>query len=139
MRLTIISRPPDGSAPGQDGIFQEQVKIRQCILLEYLVQLYNSIIKSEYIPLPFKLPVKLPIPKGGKSFACIFDNYRGINSLLTTFNKILERLALSRINKNNIYAHALLWISNAECYMILEHIQHIFLLRTIARSKLIAF
>lgn len=37
LRLTIISRLPDGSAPGQDGIFQEQVNIRQCILLEYLV------------------------------------------------------------------------------------------------------
>ena len=76
-------------------------------MLEYLVQLFNSIIKTEYILSSFKLAVKLPIPKGGKIFACTFDDHRGI-SLLTTFNKILERLVLSRINqKPNCNLHTL--------------------------------
>ena len=96
----IINKLPNGKAPGHDGIFYEHIKMGQCILLDYLVQLFNSIIKIEYIPLSFKLAVKIPIPKGGKTLACTFDDYRGI-SLLTTFNKILERLVLSRINQKS--------------------------------------
>ena len=42
------------------------------------------------------------VPKSGKAFACTFDDYREI-SLLTSFNKILERLILSGINQKSLY------------------------------------
>ena len=80
----IISKLPNGKAPGHDGIFHEHVKMGQCILLEYLVQLFSSINKIEYILLSFKLAVKIPIPKDGNTLACTFDDYRGI-CLLTKF------------------------------------------------------
>ena len=96
----IISRLPNGKAPGHDGVFYEHIKLGQHILLMYLVQLFNSIIKVEYIPSSFKLAVKIPIPKSGKGFACTFNDHRGI-SLLTSFNKILKRLVLTIINKKS--------------------------------------
>lgn len=93
---SIVNELPAGKAPGHDGVFYEHVKLGQRILLLYLVQLFNSIINLVYIPSSFKLAVKIPIPKGGKVFAWTFDDHRGI-SLLTTFNKILERIVLQRI------------------------------------------
>jgi hypothetical protein len=40
---------PNGKAPGHHGVFYEHIKLGQHILLMYLVQLFNSIIKVEYI------------------------------------------------------------------------------------------
>lgn len=95
---SIVRKLPAGKAPGHDGVFYEHIKLGERILLLYLVQLFNSVIKVEYIPSSFKLAVKIPIPKGGKAFACTFDDHRGI-SLLTTFNKIMERIILLRIQQ----------------------------------------
>ena len=64
LRLIINKKLSNGKAHGHDGIFFEHVKMGQCILLEYLVQLFNSIIQIEYIPLSFKRAVKIPISKG---------------------------------------------------------------------------
>ena len=96
----VINKLPNGKAPGHDGVFYKHIKLGQRIL--YLVQLFYTVIQSEYIPSAFKLAIKIPVPKSGKAFACTFDDYRGI-SLLTSFNKILERLILSRINQKSLY------------------------------------
>ena len=63
---SVIRKLPAGKAPGHDGVFYEHIKLGEHILVTYLVQLFNSIIKVEYIPSSFKLAVKIPIPKGGK-------------------------------------------------------------------------
>lgn len=94
----VLTKLPSGKAPGHDGIFYEHIKLAGDIMVTYLVQLFNSIIKREYIPWSFKLGVKIPIPKGRKTGVYTFDDYRGI-SLLTSFNKIMERLVLLRIQK----------------------------------------
>ena len=48
---SVIRKLPAGKAPGHDGVFYEHIKLGDLILVAYLVQLFNSIIKVEYIPL----------------------------------------------------------------------------------------
>lgn len=92
----VLTKLPSGKAPGHDGIFYEHIKLAGDIMVTYLVQLFNSIIKREYIPWSFKLGVKIPIPKGRKTGVYTFDDYRGISA---SFNKIMERLVLLRIQE----------------------------------------
>ena len=76
-------------APGYDEVTTEHLKYGGACLTELLCDLYNMVVKEEYIPLSFKCGVLVPLYKGKDT--CIFDpnNYRGI-TLLPTFNKVLE-------------------------------------------------
>jgi hypothetical protein len=109
--LTVL---PNNKAPGDDGITYEHIKYSGDILAAKLLILYNKIIELEYIPRQFKLGIKIPIPKGGKSCASKFDDHRGI-TLLCTFNKIFERLVLNRLqNKIRCRPHPLQGAYQAE-------------------------
>ncbi|CAB4017039.1 Hypothetical predicted protein [Paramuricea clavata] len=109
--LTVL---PNNKAPGDDGITYEHIKYSADILAAKLLILYNKIIELEDIPRQFKLGIKIPIPKGGKSCASKFDDHRGI-TLLCTFNKVFERLVLNRLqNKIRCRPHPLQWAYQAE-------------------------
>ncbi|CAB4039066.1 Hypothetical predicted protein [Paramuricea clavata] len=109
--LTVL---PNNKAPGDDGITYEHIKYSGDILAAKLLIHYNKIIELEYIPRQFKLGIKIPIPKRGKSCASKFDDHRGI-TLLCTFNKDFERLVLNRLqNKIRCRPHPLQGAYQAE-------------------------
>lgn len=99
----VIQRLPNGKSPGYDGITYEHLKYGGEIITQILLKLYNCITEIEEIPKSFKLAIKIPIPKKNKEVRS-FDNHRGI-SLLTSFNKVLERIVLSRLQKNPNNSH----------------------------------
>jgi hypothetical protein len=76
------------------------------MIIHALLNIYKCIIDREEIPSSFKLAVKIPIPKGNKK-THMFDDHRGI-SLLPGINKVLERIVLSRLQKQqNCHHHPL--------------------------------
>ena len=93
----VIGSLPNGKAPGFDGITYEHRKYVGETMVRALLKSYNCIIEREEIPGSFKLAVKIPILKSNKK-THTFDDHRGI-SLLSSINKVLERLVLSRLQK----------------------------------------
>ena len=91
-----ISTLHSGKAPGFDGVMSEHLSYAGPILTGILCNLYNSVRRTEYIPLCFKLGVQIPLYKGKDT--CVLDpnNYRGI-TLLPTFNKLFEILLWQRM------------------------------------------
>ena len=73
------------------------------MIIHALLNLYTCIIDREEIPSSFKLAVKIPIPKGNKK-GKMFDDHRGI-SLLSCINKVLERIVLSRLQRQHNCQH----------------------------------
>ena len=66
-------------------------------MVRALLKFYNCIIDRKEIPDSFKLAAKIPIIKSNKN-TYTFDDHRGI-SLLSSINKVLERILLSRLQK----------------------------------------
>jgi hypothetical protein len=100
---SVINTLPKGKSPGIDGITYEHIKYGGEIIVELLLKLFSYIIELEEIPKSFKMAIKIPIPKGNKT-SRTFDDHRGI-SLLPCINKMLERIVLSRLQKEEKYSH----------------------------------
>ena len=83
-------------APGWDNITAEHLKYAGNELIEFLTVLYNLCIEMEYIPCNFRTGVQVPLYKGKNTCSLDPNNYRGI-TLLTCFNKILEKLVWGRL------------------------------------------
>ena len=102
----VIRSLPNGKAPGFDGITYEHLKFGGEIVVRALLKLYTCIIDWEEIPNLFKLAIKIPILKSNKK-THTFDDHRGI-SLLSSINKVLERIVLLRLkDKPNCRLHLL--------------------------------
>lgn len=91
---SVILSLKNGSASGSDKISPKVVKNLQHQLTPLLVTLVNSMFASGVYPTAFKNAIVTPIYKGGGKDSV--DNYRPI-SVLTIFNKIIERLILNRL------------------------------------------
>ena len=76
----VIHSLPNGKASGFNRFTYEHIKNEDSKLLESLMNLYRNIMEKEYITRAFKLPIKIPIPKGGK-LKMTFDDSRGIKYL----------------------------------------------------------
>ena len=87
-----------GKAPGSDAIPAEVYKTESPALIHHLVELLNSIWKSEQVPQQLKDASIIHIYKRkGNRQSC--DNHRGI-SLLSIAGKILARILLNRLLKH---------------------------------------
>ena len=88
------------------GPFSEPInnlKLTKEIVCKPLEVLFNSPLQTGCVPDCFKLAMVIPVYKKGSTMYC--NNYRPI-SLLSIFNKLLEKLVFGRINcfidKHNI-------------------------------------
>lgn len=91
----VIKARKGTSAPGLDGVTNDQLKHLPRKPLVLLTRIYNTCLKLHYFPCNWKKAKIVPIPKPGKDLR-LTENYRPI-SLLPTMSKILERLLLLRL------------------------------------------
>jgi Reverse transcriptase (RNA-dependent DNA polymerase) len=88
---------------GPDGISSQLVKENCEIFLEPLMYLYNLSLNQGIVPDRLKIAKVIPLFKKGDE--CLSSNYRPI-SLLSVFNKLLEKLVYKRVynflSKNKI-------------------------------------
>jgi hypothetical protein len=99
----LIDRLQDKKAPGPDNISNKLVKQAASVLLDPLIHIYNLSFCTGIVPDKLKIAKVIPVFKKGDSSLC--GNYRPI-SLLSVFNKLLEKLMFIRLYKyletNNI-------------------------------------
>ena len=81
---------------GPDGISTYLLKEIIQIIARPLAYIFNLSFKTGYIPIEFKTARIKPIYKSGNKHE--FNNYRPI-SLLSTFSKLLEKIAASQMTK----------------------------------------
>lgn len=93
---TIISKLPNTSSVGDDGIPTGFVKQNAEALSAPLALLFNESLSTGIFPDLFKKAVVVPLFKSGDRLD--ISNYRPI-SLLSVFSKILEKLVHSRLMK----------------------------------------
>lgn len=96
----IIRAMKPTKAPGIDEIMAISLKNIPRKMLAQLYYIYKACIQTQIFPEPWKNAIIIPIPKPKKPLKNP-TSYRPI-SLLTTMSKILERIALKKIN-NHIY------------------------------------
>jgi hypothetical protein len=82
-------------SPGSDQISAELIQAGGKILLFSIQNLINSVWNKEELPDQWKESIIVPVQKNGDKTDC--NNYRGI-SLLSTSNKILSNIHLSRLS-----------------------------------------
>jgi hypothetical protein len=89
-----IAKSKKYKSPGSDQIPTELIQAGGEILLSAIHKLINSVWNKEELPDKWKESIIVPIHKKGDKTDC--NNYRGI-SLLSTSNKILSNILLSRL------------------------------------------
>lgn len=94
--LDIIKRMDPRKTPGEDGITSDiLLKVIESFP-KYIVEIYNSCLRSGTFPKQWKKAKIIPIVKPGKETSLEVTKYRPI-SLLNTGGKILEKLLIDRI------------------------------------------
>ncbi|XP_064120218.1 uncharacterized protein LOC135224825 [Macrobrachium nipponense] len=78
------------SAPGDDGLTYQVLRLLQKVPGNPLLQLYNLCYQHGYVPAGWTISTIIPIPKPGT------DKYRPI-SLTSCFSKVFERILLTRL------------------------------------------
>ena len=94
----------NNKSTGPFSIHTKLLKLLKCILSEPLSYLYNCSFNSGIVPSKFKIAKVIPVFKKGS--VTVLSNYCPI-SLLSVFNRILEKLMYKRLNsffeKNKIF------------------------------------
>ena len=90
----LIENLRDRKAPGSDSISNKLVKQAAAVLLDPLVHIFNLSFCNGAVTDKLKLAKVIPIFKKGDP--CSSGNYRPI-SLLSVFDKLLEKLMYSRL------------------------------------------
>ena len=85
----VIQKLKSGKAAGFDNISSEHVKYSHPILIMYLKNLFNLIVKHGYVPKQYGDGIIIPLVKDKNGDPCNSDNYRGI-TLCSTIFKIFE-------------------------------------------------
>ena len=83
-----------GIATGPFSIPVEILKIIKCVICKPLEILFNASFCLGEVPSSFKIAKIIPVYKGGPQ-TCL-NNYRPI-SLLSVFNKLMEKLVFNRL------------------------------------------
>jgi len=92
--LKIILSFRNNKSPGPDNIAPKLIKLISADIIEPLLYIFNLSFSSGQVPQSLKIAKVIPLyKKGGKD---IPGNYRPI-SLLSIFDKILEKLMFNRI------------------------------------------
>lgn len=95
--LTLINKLKDRKSPGVDNIGPKLIKKSAAVIAEPLVYLYNLSFSSGSVPDKLKIAKVIPVFKKGDPSSP--GNYRPI-SLLSIFDKLLEKLMYSRLYKH---------------------------------------
>jgi Reverse transcriptase (RNA-dependent DNA polymerase)/Endonuclease-reverse transcriptase len=90
-----IKSLPKKKAPGPDSISNTALRLSPKKAVLHLTKLFNSCLRLEHFPSPWKLATVIMIPKHGKN-PTNPSNHRPI-SLLNTMAKLFETLILSRL------------------------------------------
>ena len=90
-----------GKAPGPDFLTNEHILYGGNILLSELCELFNSILKSKYVPEMFKTGKIITVYKGKNKDKYNPVNYRGI-TLTSVLSKLFEKIVLKRIENSLI-------------------------------------
>jgi Reverse transcriptase (RNA-dependent DNA polymerase)/Endonuclease-reverse transcriptase len=89
---------PNGKSPGADGITNQTVKELPFSACDLLLSIINASLTLNHFPTPWKLAKVILFPKPGKPLSDP-ASYRPI-SLLSTLSKLLEKVALSRLQSH---------------------------------------
>jgi len=92
--LKLIGNLNVSKSPGPDNFSPKLVKECTAELIEPLLHLYNLSLNSGVVPDKLKIAKVIPVYKKGESY--LTSNYRPI-SLLSVFNKLLEKLMHARL------------------------------------------
>ena len=98
-----INKLKTGKAEGADRISNELIKYGCDTLLPFLLKLFNSIIKTETVPMSWGVGLICPIHKSGDRSDP--NNYRGItssNNISKLFNRILNERLVKYLQKKKI-------------------------------------
>jgi hypothetical protein len=87
--VRVIRKLKNGTAPGHDNISNDFIKLSSDYIINYLLKLFNSSLRTGKVPQDWKDAVVIPIFKGGERSRVI--NYRPI-SLTSLVSKIMERV-----------------------------------------------
>ena len=90
-----------GKAPGPDCLTNEHILYGGNTLLSELCELFNSILKSKYVPEMFKTGKIITVYKGKNKDKYNPVNYRGI-TLTSVLSKLFEKIVLKRIENSLI-------------------------------------
>ena len=79
--------------------------------MKHISVLYNLILKQEYLPMPFRHGIIIPLYKGNNKDKTNPNSYRAV-TLTSSLGKLLEKIILNRIQKllleiNNVIPHSL--------------------------------
>ncbi|MGK2862648.1 MAG: RNA-directed DNA polymerase [Chitinophagaceae bacterium] len=101
--LKLIDSMKDGKSCGADNISPRLIKENKSLLCQRMMYIFNLSLMKGVVPSNLKIAKVIPIFKKGD--AKLITNYRPI-SLLSIFNKLLEKLVYKRldsfISKHNI-------------------------------------
>ena len=92
--VSALYRMKGSKAGGKTGILPEMVKSCGGLLLEYLMDLFQTVWKEGRVPEEWRDAILIPIPKKGDLSHC--DNWRGI-SLLDTVGKLFAKVIQVRL------------------------------------------
>ena len=92
--VTALYKMKGGKAGGKTGILPEMVKSCGGLLLEYLMDLFQTVWMEGQVPEEWRDAILIPIPKKGDLSYC--DNWCGI-SLLDTVGKLFAKVIQARL------------------------------------------
>ena len=92
--VSALYRMKGSKAGGKTGILPEMVKSCGGLLLEYLMDLFQTVWMEGRVPEEWRDAILIPIPKKGDLSYC--DNWRGI-SLLDTVGKLFAKVIQARL------------------------------------------
>ena len=92
--ITALSKLKGGKSGGQSGILPEMLKCCSGELMDYRMDLIQSVWKEGRVPQDWRDAMLIPIPKKGDLSHC--DNWRGI-SLLDTVGKLFAKVIQMRL------------------------------------------
>ena len=93
---STISQLSKGKACGNDSVENEHIMHSGHIFRETLMNLYNAMLRSSYIPVQMKVGIIITLHKGGSKRKDDPDSYRAI-TLTSCVLKLFERILLNRI------------------------------------------
>ena len=103
---SLINKLKNGKSPGADNIGVKMVKENAFILVDPLIHLFNLSITTGIVPDKLKIAKVVPVYKN-KGETTFPGNYRPI-SLLSIFDKLLEKVMYSRLYKH-LHANQILY------------------------------
>lgn len=116
-------------ASGPDGVTAKCIRVLPDKGIDYLVVIFNAILKIGYFPSDWRRARIIMIPKPGKPQESV-NSYRPI-SILSTLSKLFERIFLSRMEKfislpDSQFGFRVGHGTPEQCHRVVEYIREAF-------------